>query len=111
MSQIRTILSVALLWLLVCSSAAAVEVLPMDSVEPACEDTRIEAAIDESSAVTRAEPVEVIVEAAEAPAGLQSVGGSAPVQRANGAGGGDSSTPPAAKPSSRWNAFLPGMVR
>ncbi len=111
MSQIRTILSVALLWLLVCSSAAAVEVLPMDSVEPACENTRMEATADEASTVTRAEPVDVLVEAAEAPSGLQSVGGATPVQRANGAGGGDSSTPAVAKPSSRWNAFLPGMVR
>jgi len=111
MSQIRTILSVALLWLLACSSAAAVEVLPMDSVEPACENTRAEATADEASAGARVEPVEVIVEAAEAPAGLQSVGGAAPVQRANGVGGGDSSTPQVAKPSSRWNAFLPGMVR
>lgn len=107
MSQIRTTLSVSLLWLLVSMPAAAVEVLPMDAVETTCEGAQVE----EPPADARPESVEVMVEAAEAPAGLQSVGAGVQSARPPAQGGGDSSTPSAAKPSSRWNAFLPGMVR
>lgn len=109
MSQIRTILSVSLLWLLCTALASAIEVLPMDSAEPGC--ASVDTPVADSQAEAGQEPVEAVMEAAEAPAGLQAVGAGAPPIRAHGQGGGDSSTPPAAKPSSRWNAFLPGMVR
>lgn len=105
MPQIRTILSVSLLWLAVCLPAAAVEVLPMDSAPDDCD-----------SEVAAVEPVALeaapaLVEEAELPAGLQAVGGAALPARPTAQGGGDSSVPAPAKPSSRWNAFLPGMVR
>ncbi len=109
MSQFRTILSVSLLWLMCTALASAVEVLPMDTVEPDCSSTSNSAT--ETVAESRHEPAEAVLEAAEAPSGLQSVGGGSAAIRPNAPGGGDSSTPPAAKPSSRWNAFLPGMVR
>lgn len=109
MSQIRTILSVSLLWLAYALPANAVEVLPMDSVEPECNSARaIEADTASGAAQDVAEPV---IESAEAPSGLQAVGASATPARTAAQGGGDTSIPPAAKPSSRWNAFLPGMVR
>lgn len=109
MSQIRTILSVSLLWLAHALPANAVEVLPMDSVEPECNSTQ---AVEADAAPGAAQEVaESIIESAEAPSGLQAVGASATPARAAPQGGGDTSIPPAAKPSSRWNAFLPGMVR
>jgi hypothetical protein len=109
MSLIRTMLSASLLWLALAPTASAVEVLPMDSAEPECASAQEG---DGTVALTApAEPVEVLIEAAEAPAGLQSAGVTGPVQRAQPQGGGDSSTPQVSKPSSRWNAFLPGMVR
>lgn len=109
MYQIRTILSVSLLWLLCTALVGAVEVLPMDNTEPGC--ASVDTSVAEPQADAGQEHLEVVVEAAEAPAGLQAVGAGAPPIRTHGQGGGDSSTPPAAKPSSRWNAFLPGMVR
>jgi hypothetical protein len=108
MSQIRTILSVLLLWLSLALPAMAVEVLPMDAEAEDCGNdvsasSEVEAASPESAAA--------LIEDAELPAGLQAVGGAAVPARAAANGGGDSTTPAPAKPSSRWNAFLPGMVR
>lgn len=105
MPQIRTIMSVSLLWLAVSLPAAAVEVLPMDSAPDDCSS---EAAVVEPVAP---EAAPLPVEDAELPAGLQAVGGAALPVRPPAQGGGDSSTPAPVKPSSRWNAFLPGMVR
>ncbi|SDD83190.1 hypothetical protein [Aquimonas voraii] len=104
MPQIRTILSASLLWLLVSAPAAAVEVLPMDSPADECGS-------EAAAGVEPAAQEPALIEDAELPAGLQAVGGSAVPVRAPTQGGGDSSTPAPAKPSSRWNAFLPGMVR
>lgn len=108
MSHIRTTLSTLLLWLSVALPAGAVEVLPMDA-EPA--DCGSEATSAEEPEVSATEIAPALIEDAELPAGLQAVGGNAAPVRATAQGGGDATTAPPAKPNSRWNAFLPGMVR
>jgi hypothetical protein len=109
MSLTRTMLSASLIWLSVATTASAVEVLPMESAEPECGSAQ-SAEVPAAAALAQ-EPVELVIEAAETPAGLQSVGSGGPASRPNPQAGGDVSVPPSSKPSSRWNAFLPGMVR
>jgi hypothetical protein len=108
MSQIRTTLSALLLCLSVAAPAAAVEVLPMEAEPADCGAEAISAVESEADA---AGDTAALIEDAELPAGLQAVGGNAAPARAPAPGGGDATTAPPAKPNSRWNAFLPGMVR
>lgn len=108
MSQIRTTLSALLLCLALAAPAAAVEVLPMEA-EPADRGAAAVSVVESDADTAGDTPV--LIEAAELPAGLQAVGGNAASARAPAAGGGDATTAPPAKPNSRWNAFLPGMVR
>jgi hypothetical protein len=107
MFPVRVIMQAFALWLGMSSFAAAVEVLPMDATPPDCPpEQHSQAAQPYDSA-----PTVGVIETAESPAGL---GAQAPAQSARptrSSGDTDSSSQPAAKTTSRWNTFLPGMVR
>lgn len=113
MSMFRAMTITALLWAGLCTSAAAMEVLPMDTPEEECPGANAQPVASESIAAEPApaalsESVETIGGVAVAPAGIES---STAVERPERVGGSAGTSTPATKPSSRWNAFLPGMVR
>jgi hypothetical protein len=112
MTSIRLCLLAAVLSLAPLASALAIEVLPMDTPPVDCNDRPNEAAAAEMIDADGSQPVALLAppaERAESPAGIEA-GESVPASAR--------SAPPAAvapsapsRAASRWNAFLPGMVR
>jgi hypothetical protein len=112
MSSIRLYLLSVALSLAPFASALAIEVLPMDTPPADCNDRpgdfaaveRIEADASQASALMAAP-----AERAETPSGIEAGESGPPSSRTSPA----TSVAPSApgRTVSRWNAFLPGMVR
>jgi len=96
------LMSASVLALALCANAAATEVLPIEAPAQECPPAPAEA----QDAADPAGPEELQASGLESEPGLPAAAAQ-PARRSS--GGGDDSSAPAR--SSRWNAFLPGMVR
>lgn len=112
MSSIRLYVLAAALSLAPFASALAIEVLPMDTTPADCNERSNEvAAVEriESDSYPSTAVIATPSDRAESPSGIESGENAAPPPR--------SAPPTSVAPSapgktiSRWNAFLPGMVR
>lgn len=108
MSPVRVmslrVMSASLLALALCANAAATEVLPLETAAQDCPPAPSEVQVNETAVADNAG--EIPSSGLEAEPGLPA-GSTQPTRNSN--SGGDDSSAPAR--SSRWNAFLPGMVR
>lgn len=98
------LVSAGLLALALCANAAATEVLPMDTAAQDCPPAPAEP--QTAATVVNDSAAEVVTNGLETEPGLPAA--ATQPARSTGGGGDDSSAPAR---TSRWNAFLPGMVR